>query len=77
MAFILCHRTALKRIVAHLESVAGPDDAPDHGVADITVSGLGVVVLLKPLRVSVGGGVVPRPRPLPRPHRSLTRLPPK
>ena len=34
---ILCHRTALKRIVAHLESVAGPDDAPDHGVADITL----------------------------------------
>ena len=33
---ILCHRTALKRFVAHLASVAGPDDAPEQDVANVT-----------------------------------------
>ena len=43
--------SSLKSFDAHLTPVAGPDDAPEHGVADITVGGRGVVVLLKPVRV--------------------------
>ena len=49
---ILCHRMALKRFVAHLASVAGPDDAQEHDVANVTLGGRGVVVLLKPARVA-------------------------
>ena len=43
---------ALKRFVAHLASVAGPDDAQEHDVANVTLGGRGVVVLLKPARVA-------------------------
>ena len=41
----------IERFVAHLASVAGPDDAPEHDVADVTLGGRGIVVLLKPVRV--------------------------
>ena len=51
---------------SHLTPVPSSDNAPEHGVADITVGGGGEVVLLEPVWVRVGH-LVPGPRPLPRP----------
>ena len=41
----------IEQFVAHLASVAGRYYAPEHDVADVTLGGRGVVVLLKPVRV--------------------------